>query len=366
MTTKLAFLSLFLIFPSFCTDKQEEKDTPHPTTHQRALSNETLQQWEEKMEQFSNKSAKPKTLRSKLFCAPIYTEKQSEKKPRKKKLVTTIFGPTIINTLRSINPCSKPPGSLNKAIENSLTVISDVETKELMWVDPYNLLCDDRKDRIEKFMKQSDTKRSNQIFDSISDFRPYLRDESRPFEEYLVLQMCEHVAVTKRDGRKRTPLMLASSYDNVKGVSKLIQRGANLESADEDGETALFTSTRIGSVACCKALLEGGFSSSKILQKGANVNAESKTGYTCLMLAAEFGYVNLVSLFLKSGADTRIENSSGRTAAEIAKPHCVDVIEAFDTFAKFMNGKQPKNAQKTILKKLLHLYSLPSDNKEKN
>jgi len=275
------------------------------------------------------------------------TEKQPEKKPRKKKLVTTILGPKITRSLQNINPWkySEPQGSLQDPIENSIKATIDVKTKTLTWEDPYNLLCDDRKYRIEEFMNQSNTEMSNQIFDSLSDFHLHLRKEARPFVNKLVIQMCEHIDVTKKDKKEKTPIHFAALFDNEKGVSKLIQRGANLEASDEDGEKPLHLATRQGSEACCKALLERCCLPNKL--KGANVNANSKNGYTCLMLAAELGYVKLVNLFLETGADTRMENIFGRTAAEIAKPNCVDIIES----KKFMKAKKPK-AQKSILKKL--------------
>lgn len=367
MITKLAIFSILLIFPSFCTDKQVEQnveDTPHPTTHQRAQSNdETLQEWEEKMEQFSNKFEKPKALINKFFCAAIYTEKQPDNKPRKKKLTTTILGPRALNV---INSCSKPPKSLTNPNENSVTVICDTETKQLLWLDPHDLLADERKERIEKFINQSDRKMANDIFDSVSDFHRYLPDKARPFERKLISEMSEHVAVIKRDSRRKTPLIYAAEFDDEKAVRKLIQRGANLERADEDGETALHWATRKGSESCCKVLLERVFTANKILQKGANINAKNKNGSTPLMLAAEHGNVKMVNLLLESGADTTIENTSGRTAAQAARPNCVEIIEAYETFSKFMNAKKPKSVHKLILKKLLHLYSLPLDVKEKN
>jgi ankyrin repeat protein len=59
---------------------------------------------------------------------------------------------------------------------------------------------------------------------------------------------------------------------------------------------------------------------SRLIEKGANVNARNVAGLTPLMLAARMGQVEVVKTLIKAGADTQATNRSGETIpVQIAK-----------------------------------------------
>jgi ankyrin repeat protein len=76
-------------------------------------------------------------------------------------------------------------------------------------------------------------------------------------------------------------------------IRVLLKAGANVESPNDEGETALMTVARTGSVEAAKLLIKA----------HANVNAvESWRGQTALMWAAAQSNPNMVKLLLKAGA----------------------------------------------------------------
>jgi len=94
-------------------------------------------------------------------------------------------------------------------------------------------------------------------------------------------------------------LMRASAKGDLTTVKQLINEGADVNSADNHGRTALLEAAWGGKADVVKLLLE----------KGADANAADTTGYTPLMRACEEGYSEVVSLLIKAGADT---NSRGK------------------------------------------------------
>ena len=56
-----------------------------------------------------------------------------------------------------------------------------------------------------------------------------------------------------------------------------------------------------------------------LLENGANVNSTNDYGWTALMYAAKEGNANLTRLLIKHGADVNIANADGWTALDIAE-----------------------------------------------
>ena len=55
-----------------------------------------------------------------------------------------------------------------------------------------------------------------------------------------------------------------------------------------------------------------------LLEAGADVNLPSKNGWTPLMKAAFFGHDKIVQTLLEAGAEVRVRDMHGRTAADHA------------------------------------------------
>ena len=61
-----------------------------------------------------------------------------------------------------------------------------------------------------------------------------------------------------------------------------------------------------------------------MLAKGADVNSQDKEGHTALMTAAHFGNVEIAELLLASGADVFIKNKKGELALKVVVIRCAN------------------------------------------
>ena len=87
--------------------------------------------------------------------------------------------------------------------------------------------------------------------------------------------------------------MYASSAGQIKTVRVLIEKGANVNAKDDDGDTALaYAAIRGASVNVIKELLNA----------GADVNIKNKGGKTAVVLAREQGKHEIVELLTQAGS----------------------------------------------------------------
>lgn len=84
----------------------------------------------------------------------------------------------------------------------------------------------------------------------------------------------------------------AVATDDARSVSRMIARGIDPNTANEQGEAALLAAAREGSLAMVKALIEG----------KANLNVRSPHGDTPIMLAALAGNLPTVRVLREAGA----------------------------------------------------------------
>jgi ankyrin repeat protein len=117
------------------------------------------------------------------------------------------------------------------------------------------------------------------------------------------------VNATSLNGQSQTALMLAAFNGYTKLVEMLNARGGKVNALDVTSRTAL--------MYCCS----GPFSETTqlLLDKGAEVNfIDNNEKWTALMFAAAEGQVENVKLLLEHGADYKLKDIDGDTAASFA------------------------------------------------
>lgn len=100
-----------------------------------------------------------------------------------------------------------------------------------------------------------------------------------------------------------TPLMIAVKEHRVEVLAKLIELGANIEAKDKNGETALF----LAAYYHYYDILE------KLINAGADINAKDKSGFTPLHIAVYMNDFNDIPKLISFGADIEAKDSNGRT-----------------------------------------------------
>lgn len=79
--------------------------------------------------------------------------------------------------------------------------------------------------------------------------------------------------------------------NNLEGVKKAIDDGAEIKAKDEDSTTLLHLAASLGNIEIVKLLIN----------QGANVNARDINGYTPLRAPAYFGKLDIGNLLIDHG-----------------------------------------------------------------
>lgn len=104
-----------------------------------------------------------------------------------------------------------------------------------------------------------------------------------------------------------TPLLNCFSYLHcyLESVTILVHAGANIESTDDEGNTALLLACEIEMVEIVRFLLEA----------GADISHVNNNGNTCLMKASRKDFrEGMLKLLLESGSDIEARDVNGNTA----------------------------------------------------
>lgn len=104
----------------------------------------------------------------------------------------------------------------------------------------------------------------------------------------------------------------ATTAGNLEKVRALLDAGADIDSLDEHGQTALMNAAHRGDARLVQLLIE----------KGAGLDHVAKYRLTALMLAVIGHHAEVVRLLVKAGADRAIKGSQGsfaRTPLEYAQ-----------------------------------------------
>uniref|UniRef100_A0A2I3S1L8 Retinoic acid induced 14 n=1 Tax=Pan troglodytes TaxID=9598 RepID=A0A2I3S1L8_PANTR len=126
--------------------------------------------------------------------------------------------------------------------------------------------------------------------------------------ECLRVMVTHGVDVTAQDTTGHSALHLAAKNSHHECIRKLLQSKCPAESVDSSGKTALHY-VKSKSEFICHFLLD----------HGADVNSRNKSGRTALMLACEIGSSNAVEALIKKGADLNLVDSLGYNALHYSK-----------------------------------------------
>jgi ankyrin repeat protein len=110
-----------------------------------------------------------------------------------------------------------------------------------------------------------------------------------------------------------TPMLALATTHRTDSVRALLDAGAKVDEADDDGITILSWAAIANRVEMARVLIE----------RGADVNHVDKNGMTPLLYAAsiDFGDAAVVDLLLKSGAHANARTKGGLTALELARKY---------------------------------------------
>lgn len=170
---------------------------------------------------------------------------------------------------------------------------------------------------------------------------PPIEDEEEETEDSDEKQSLKKMDLTKKNKHGETPLMVAARKGFVDVVEDLIHKGAQVNIRDYTGTTCLMRTLELGHNGVVKVLLKHNakhnFRTPKgdstlsfavlnnnpegvqlLADAGANLNARIKSS-TPLMVAAAKGFTETVEVLLSAGADCKIKDIKGRTAADYAK-----------------------------------------------
>jgi ankyrin repeat protein len=90
-----------------------------------------------------------------------------------------------------------------------------------------------------------------------------------------------------------------------------------------------------------------------LLENGADVNTPDKDGYTALMWASRYCHESTVRLLLDHGADKELKNEHGESAIDLAK---TEDIKAFIQKSLMINGIISLNKIMKVKKILYQIY----------
>ena len=106
-------------------------------------------------------------------------------------------------------------------------------------------------------------------------------------------------------------LIKASCLGHLQCMKVSLLEGADVNTGDENGNTALMKASEFGHARCVKELIKA----------GAYVDKRNTNGFTALMKASEFRHARCVKELIKAGADVDKRNTKGFTALMLASEH---------------------------------------------
>ncbi len=114
-------------------------------------------------------------------------------------------------------------------------------------------------------------------------------------------------------------------------VTILLEEGADPNTAQKNGTTALMYASLLGNTEIVKELRE----------RGANVNARDKYGRTALWYAIAGRHTQIVRILVDAGIDVKVRDKYGESALEYAKR--IEQIETVEILEKAAANKKQRD-----------------------
>ncbi|KAL7909517.1 ankyrin repeat-containing domain protein [Trichoderma velutinum] len=127
-----------------------------------------------------------------------------------------------------------------------------------------------------------------------------IREDGETMVSFLI---CKGADLDTRNNNGRTAVALAVSNQNIESVRLLAENGADLTIVDNRGFSALHMAAYRDSVDSVRILLKNGI--------GSDFTGE--TGYTPLLVASQSGHDEVIRLLLENGANPAFETPLGGT-----------------------------------------------------
>lgn len=146
--------------------------------------------------------------------------------------------------------------------------------------------------------------------------------------------------VAAHDLAAATPLVDAARRGDVAGVQAELQRGADVNTVEADGATALHWASYRDDVKMAEALVRA----------GARVDVANRYGVRPLALAATGGHAAIVRFLLEAGADPNTQQSDGETVLMLAaRSGSAGAVEALLARGAAVDARESLRAQTALM-----------------
>jgi ankyrin repeat protein len=102
-------------------------------------------------------------------------------------------------------------------------------------------------------------------------------------------------------------MTIAAKFGYIQIVRELLEHGANVNAANDDGITALMEASLINKLIIVQYLID----------HGANVNQRDNAGRTALIFACAKSFPSMIKYLISAGADVNAHDTVGNTALHI-------------------------------------------------
>ncbi|CDK30211.1 ankyrin repeat domain-containing protein [Candidatus Babela massiliensis] len=263
----------------------------------------------------------------------IATEQESQLLSLPAELMTNIVNETVVQQLKeTIN-------EWNDIFQDPKINLQNIALVSLQFKDVLNvaLKLPSLKNYLNQLVKDLKSKRFDELFEdlrhqSIEQYKGLPKDKlnqaltkilnkaaiSKEGFKVVMQLILAGANVNTTDNSGNTALMEASKKDYKDIVEMLIKTGANVNATANDGNTALMWASKNG----YKDVLE------ILINAGADVNAKTIYGFTALIWSSRNGHKDIVEMLIKAGANVNAKTIYGNTALiEASKNGHKDIVK---------------------------------------
>jgi uncharacterized protein len=138
-------------------------------------------------------------------------------------------------------------------------------------------------------------------------------------------------------------IVAAAKSGDAAALDALLQKHANVKSAEPDGTTALHWAVRAGNMSMAQLLLRA----------GADANAMNRYGITPLSLAASAGNAPMIGILLKAGADVKKADAALPDGEKLlmlaARTDGTEAVQALANAGLDVNATEPRTGTTALM-----------------